>query len=109
MSRLMTSQCPLCYWTAPSPGFVGLCPNCQHDTIEIIRAVRFPPVSRQVAEQHPPAAPTAAPTEPRKPLLRVWRTISFGFVIAAAAASWKLRKGWENWIAPIRHQWRDRA
>jgi hypothetical protein len=35
-----TSQCPLCFYLAPLPGFVGICPSCKQDTLEAMRRLR---------------------------------------------------------------------
>lgn len=36
----LTTQCPLCLWDAPLPGFKGVCPNCHEDTTEALAAIR---------------------------------------------------------------------
>lgn len=38
----LTSQCPLCLYDAPLPGFSGVCPKCGEDTTDAIRAIRSP-------------------------------------------------------------------
>lgn len=38
--NLVTWQCPFCYYKAPAPGFQGICPKCNNDTSDVIRAIR---------------------------------------------------------------------
>lgn len=40
----MTSQCPLCLYNAPLPGFEGICPQCRQDPTEALAAIRFRPL-----------------------------------------------------------------
>jgi len=39
--NMTTSQCPFCFYTAPLPGFEGVCPKCGKDTTKIIGCLRY--------------------------------------------------------------------
>ena len=40
--RNMTcSQCPFCFYEAPLPGFIGVCPRCLKDTTNLIGCLRY--------------------------------------------------------------------